>query len=121
MYCILHSVSCVNILHIMLHEAHHEICYIKFSSLGFMLVNMCKPAELICAVVSTGVGLGGGLGIGANLWGASVDSVLGIGVISTWQNNTADWDIVRINSTNYPDLFWGMLVRSTWRCSILRK
>jgi len=24
---------------------------------------------------------------------------------------------VRINSTNYPDLFWGMLVSLTWVCS----
>ena len=44
--------------------------------------------------------------------GASVDSVLGIDVVSTWENNTADWDIVRINATNHPDLFWGMLVGS---------
>ncbi|DBA82991.1 TPA: hypothetical protein ACH3X1_006768 [Trebouxia sp. C0004] len=35
--------------------------------------------------------------------------ICGIDVISTWQNNTVDWDIVRINSTNYPDLSWGML------------
>jgi len=57
-----------------------------------------------------GVALGGGEGIGGSLWGPSVDSVLGIDVVSTWQNNTADWDIVRINATNEPDLFWGMLV-----------
>ena len=43
--------------------------------------------------------------------GPSVDSVLGIDVVSTWQNDTADWDIVRINATNHPDLFWGMLVK----------
>lgn len=42
--------------------------------------------------------------------GASVDSVLGIDVVSTWENSTVDWDIVRINATNHPDLFWGMLV-----------
>ena len=57
-----------------------------------------------------GVALGGGEGIGGSLWGPSVDSVLSIDVVSTWQNNTADWDIVRINATNEPDLFWGMLV-----------
>ena len=77
---------------------------------------MHKAAKLNCVDVGTGVALGGGLGIGANLWGASVDSVLGIDVISTWQNNSADWEIVHINSTNYPDLFWGMLVRLTWAC-----
>ncbi|DBA98738.1 TPA: hypothetical protein ACH3X1_014511 [Trebouxia sp. C0004] len=58
-----------------------------------------------------GVALGGGEGIGGSLWGPSVDSVLGIDVVSTWQNNTADWDIVHINATNEPDLFWGMLLQ----------
>jgi len=42
--------------------------------------------------------------------------VLGIDVVSTWQNNTADWDIVRINATNEPDLFWGMLVSYEAAC-----
>jgi len=83
----------------------------------FHVMKICKAAELTCTHGGTGIALGGGLGIGGNLWGASVDSVLGIDVISTWQNNTADWDMVRINSTNYPDLFWGMLVSLTWVCS----
>jgi len=39
-----------------------------------------------------------------------VDSVLGIDVVSTWENNTDEWDIVRVNATNHPDLFWGLLV-----------
>jgi len=55
--------------------------------------------------------LGGGLAIGEPLWGASVDSVLGIDVVSTWLNNSADWSVMRINATNEPDLYWGMLVR----------
>ncbi len=82
----------------------------------FMLMKIHKAAKLSCVDVGTGIALGGGLGIGANLWGASVDSVLGIDVISTWQNNSADWEIVHTNSTNYPDLFWGMLVSLTWAC-----
>ncbi len=55
--------------------------------------------------------LGGGLGIGGSLYGASADSVLGIDVVSSWQDNISDWDIVRVNATSYPDLFWGLLVR----------
>jgi len=82
----------------------------------FMSMTIHMAAKLICMDVGTGIALGGGLGIGANLWGASVDSVLGIDVISTWQNNSADWEIVHTNSTNYPDLFWGMLVSLTWAC-----
>ena len=58
-----------------------------------------------------GIALGGGLGLGGSRVGPSVDSVLGIDVVSTWQNDTADWDIVRINATSHPDLFWGMLVK----------
>ena len=54
--------------------------------------------------------LGGGLAIGQSLWGASVDNVLGIDVVTTWLNDSADWDIVRINATSEPDLYWGMLV-----------
>ena len=57
-----------------------------------------------------GIALGGGLGIGGSRVGPSVDSVLGIDVVSTWQKNTSDWDIVRINATSHADLFWGMLV-----------
>ena len=59
---------------------------------------------------AAGVALGGGLGIGANRVGPSVDNVLGIDVVNTWENDTADWDVVRINATSHPDLFWGMLV-----------
>ncbi len=107
-------------LHIMLHEAYYTfiILYIYCICLmyDFMSMTIHMAAKLICMDVGTGIALGGGLGIGANLWGASVDSVLGIDVISTWQNNSADWDIVRINSTNYPNLFWGMLVSLTWAC-----
>ena len=55
--------------------------------------------------------LGGGLGIGESLYGASADSVLGIDVVSSWQTSMRDWDIVRVNATSYPDLFWGLLVR----------
>lgn len=49
-------------------------------------------------------------GIGANRVGPSMDNVLGIDVVSTWENNTDVWDIVRINASNHSDLFWGMLV-----------
>ena len=64
----------------------------------------------IQAMACAGIALGGGLGIGSNRVGPSVDSVLGIDVVSTWQNSTADWDIVRINASSHSDLFWGMLV-----------
>ena len=64
-----------------------------------------------------GIALGGGLGLGGSRVGPSVDSVLGIDVVSTWQNDTADWDIVRINATNHPDLFWGMLVKPCPSCA----
>ena len=64
-----------------------------------------------------GIALGGGLGIGANRVGPSVDNVLGIDVVNTWENSTVDWDIVRINATSHPDLFWGMLVGP--HCSIV--
>ena len=50
--------------------------------------------------------------------GPSVDSVLGIDVVSTWENDTADWDIVRINATSYPDLFWGMLVSTLCQATL---
>ena len=65
----------------------------------------------ICAMACAGIALGGGLGIGSSRVGPSVDSVLGIDVVSTWENNTANWDIVRINASSHSDLFWGMLVR----------
>lgn len=57
-----------------------------------------------------GIITGGGMGLGGSRVGASVDSVLGIDVVSTWENDTADWDVVRINATSQPELFWGMLV-----------
>ena len=83
-----------------------------------MTPSKCPPTGMSKLAQSTkrqlqctaGVALGGGVGIAANLWGPAVDSVLGIDVVSTWKNNSADWDIVRINATSHPDLFWGMLV-----------
>ena len=55
--------------------------------------------------------LGGGAGAGSSFWGPAVDNVLGLDVVSTWKRDTADWNIVRINATCHPDLFWGMLVQ----------
>lgn len=63
---------------------------------------------------STGVVLGGGLSLGLPLWGPSVDSLLGVDVVSTWLPNPAEWAIVRVDADNYPDLFWGLKVGSYW-------
>ena len=67
-------------------------------------------------LTTAGLALGGGLALGQTLWGVSVDSVLGIDVVSTWLPNLADWDVVRVDADSYPDLFWGLLVRPLLLC-----
>lgn len=85
----------------------HFCCMTHLPSI-FLKCTCCGVYQLWWGCV--GIILGGGMGLGGGWVGASVDSVLGIDVVSTWENSTADWDIVRINATNHPDLFWGMLV-----------